>query len=319
MIRTLPIALVLLCVACGGGGDDPGPPPPPAIPDDVEATSFLGQPLKAPPLPGDVREERERQLAEAREALAADAGSVDALIWFGRRTAYLGRYREAVAIYTRGIGSMAPDPRLYRHRGHRYVSLRRLDDAIADLEHATGLIKGQPDLVEPDGLPNAQNIPTSTLQSNIWYHLGLAYYLGGDFDNALRAYRECMKVSNNPDMLSATSHWLYTTLRRLGRDLEAEKVLEPIHADMDIIENKAYHRLLLMYKGEIEPDALLAEISGDESSISFASAAYGVGNWYRQNGESDRAAEIFERIVAGGQWPAFGFIAAEAELARKTQ
>ena len=315
MKRTLPIVLVSLCVACGGGGDS-GPEPPEPIPDDVEAISFLGQPLKAPPLPDEVREEREQKLEAAREALAENADSVDALIWFGRRTAYLGRYRDAVAIYTRGIGTMAPDARLYRHRGHRYITLRRLDDAIEDLEHAAEMIEGQPDRVEPDGLPNARNVPTSTLQSNIWYHLGLAYYLEGDFNSALRAYRECEKVSVNPDMLSATSHWLYMTLRRLGRDLEAAKVLEPIHAEMDIIENDDYHRLLLMYKGEIEPEDVLAESTGDDGSISFASAVYGVGNWYLQNGETERAREIFEQIVAGGQWPAFGFIAAEAELAR---
>ena len=39
MTRTLPIVLVLLCVACGGGGD---PDPPATTPDDVEATSLLG-------------------------------------------------------------------------------------------------------------------------------------------------------------------------------------------------------------------------------------------------------------------------------------
>ena len=48
------------------------------------------------------------------------------------------------------------------------------------------------------------------------------------------------------DLLVATSHWLYMTLRRLGRDDEARQVLKPIHADMYIIENHSYHRLLLM-------------------------------------------------------------------------
>ena len=47
------------------------------------------------------------------------------------------------------------------------------------------LVAAKPDEVEPDGAPNARGIPRSTLQSNIWYHLGLAQYLAGDFDGIL--------------------------------------------------------------------------------------------------------------------------------------
>jgi hypothetical protein len=41
-----------------------------------------------------------------------------------------------------------------------------------------------------------------------------------------------------------------------------------------------------------------------------------VGNWHFYNGRAAEAEAIFRQIVAGGQWGAFGFIAAEAELAR---
>jgi hypothetical protein len=68
------------------------------------------------------------------------------------------------------------------------------------------LIANTPDQIEPDGLPNARNIPTSTLQSNIWYHLGLAHYLRHDFDRALDAYRKCLAVSKNPDGVVSASH-----------------------------------------------------------------------------------------------------------------
>lgn len=118
--------------------------------------------------------------------------------------------------------------------------MREFDRAIADLTRAAELTAGRPDAIEPDGIPNARNVPTSTLQSNIWYHLGLAHYLKGDFNRALVAYREAMRVSGNPDMLVATSHWLYMTLRRLGRATEAEAVLAPISREMAIIENDAY-------------------------------------------------------------------------------
>jgi len=178
------------------------------------------------------------------------------------------------------------------------------------------MIGGREDEVEPDGLPNAFDVPTSTLQSNIWYHLGLARYLQGDFDRALAAYRQCLGVSTNPDMLVATSHWLYMTLRRLGREAEAREVLEPIDAGMEILENHDYHRLLLMYRGETDAETLLARAEESGSGTGFASTAYGVGNWYACNGDLERARRVFGRILETDAWAAFGYIAAEADLAR---
>lgn len=290
------------------------PAPPSGGGSAVEATSLLGAPLTRPELPDETRARYEQALAEARRDYEADSNDVGAIIWLGRRTAYLGRFRDAIDIYTRGIRRHPNDARLYRHRGHRYITVRDFDRAIGDFEHAASLTAGRSDEIEPDGLPNARNIPTSTLQSNIWYHLGLAHYLKGDFDRALEAYRECMTVSTNPDMLVATSHWLYMTLRRLGRDAEAARVLEPIVRDLDVIENAAYHRLLLMYKGELPVDSLLT--SSSSATLDDVTTAYGVGNWYLYNGHGARAREIFRRITRSGNWPAFGAIAAEAELAR---
>ncbi len=66
------------------------------------------------------------------------------------------------------------------------TGIREFDRAIQDFEKAATLIEGTEDKIEPDGLPNAQNIPVSTLHTNIWYHLGLAYYLQHDLENALR-------------------------------------------------------------------------------------------------------------------------------------
>jgi tetratricopeptide (TPR) repeat protein len=267
------LACVLLLAGCAS--TIPTPPPPKMAPE--------------------VKAQREQQHA-------------DSLIWYGRRTAYLGRYLEAVNIFTDGIRQYPNDARMLRHRGHRWITLRELDKAVADLTKAAELIEGKPDEIEPDGLPNARNIPTSTLQSNIWYHLGLAHYLRGDFESALRAYRRCMLVSKNPDGVVSTSHWLYMTLRRLGRNDEAEAVLAPISTDMDVIENQSYHKLLLMYRGEIAPEELLRE--------NDAAIHYGVANWYLYNGQRDRAKELFHRIVAEKDWAAFGTIAAEADLRR---
>lgn len=279
----------------------------------VEATSFLGaQLMRQMDFPN--REQLEANLADAQAELAANPDSPDALIWVGRRQAYLWQYQDAIDTFTQGVERFPEDPRFYRHRGHRYVTVRNLDAAIADFEKAAELFAGQPDEVEPDGAPNAQNIPRSTLQFNVWYHLGLAHYLKGDFESALPAYQECMLVSDNDDSIVATADWYWMTLMRMGRTEEAAELLEIIDADMDIIENDSYLRRMLMYKGQATPESLLDTSTADDLTI--ATQGYGVGNWYLVNGDTDMARQIFERVVQGRSWSAFGYIAAEADLAR---
>jgi tetratricopeptide (TPR) repeat protein len=284
-------------------------------PRPPEATSLLGAPLHpAAPSP-----EALANLDAARKAWAENARDADTLIWFGRRAGYAQRFRDAIGIFSEGIALHPRDARMYRHRGHRYITVRQFDDAIADLAKAAALVKERPDEIEPDGQPNARGIPTSTLKTNIYYHLGLARYLKGDFAKALDAYRTCLEFSKNPDMIVATSHWLYMTSRRLGRDADARKILEPITADMDVIENGSYHKLLLLYKGETGADALLG--SAQAGGLDAVTIGYGVGNWHLYSGRRDRAMQIFRDIVEkhAGQWPAFGYIAAEAEIARATR
>ncbi len=321
-------ALVVTVVALGALACDraDAPPPPsdsaptsadlPSLPEGAQAISFVGDTLYAPEQPEDVRSVYRERLEEAEDALAAAPEDVDALIWMGRRTAYLGHYREAIEIYSNALRLHPEDPRLYRHRGHRYLTVRRLDDAIADFTRAAELVEGEEDEIEPDGLPNAINQPLSTLHFNIWYHLALAHYVQGDFEAALEAQRACLAVSTNPDLLVATTYWLYQTLVRLGRDEEAAEVMEPISEEMEIVENDAYHQLLLLFRGDRSLEDL-AGPSGTEATLQSTTTAYGIGVWHLMEGRSEEAHETWERILgATNQWPAFGYLAAEGELAR---
>jgi tetratricopeptide (TPR) repeat protein len=269
--------------------------------------------IVAPVLSENARKVYETRFAEAK-ADYEKSPTADAVIWLGRRAAYLGNYREAIRVFTEGIEKFPSDARMYRHRGHRFITLRCFDDAIRDFEKAARLVRGKADEIEPDGLPNARNTPTSTLQSNIFYHLGLAYYLKGDFKKALKAYRAAEKVSTNPDMLVATRHWLYMTLRRSGKNKEAEKSIADIRDGLDIIENDDYYKLVKVYQGKLKADDLLKETGAQADSLSNASLGYGLGNWFLYNGEREKASQIFRRIAAGNQWASFGYIAAEAEL-----
>jgi len=273
-----------------------------------------------PVLSREAVQDYQRKLTEATEKHQKTNNS-ESFIWVGRRIAYLGSYKEAISWYTLGIDKSEQvkifNPELYRHRGHRYITLRCFDDAIRDFETAARLIKGKPDSVEPDGMPNARNIPTSTLQSNIWYHLGLAYYLKGDFKKAERAYAECQKVSKNNDMLVATVYWRYMTLRRLGKAKEAKQLLDSLPKDLDVIENEDYLKLIKLNRDEERPENLLTTIRGDANTLGSASLGYGIGNYFLYNGDREKATTIFRKIVEGDQWSSFGYIAAEVELARQ--
>ena len=278
-----------------------------------EATSLTGK-LLFIPTPVANQEKLEADLAQAQKDLAAKPNDAEALIWVGRRYGYLWRFNDAIATFSKGIALHPDNPKFYRHRGHRYISIRQFARAQADFEKAAQLIKGKPDEIEPDGAPNPSGKPRSTLQFNIWYHLALAHYLQGNYPKAYDAWVECMKVSNNDDSVVATSDWMWMTLMRMNRKADATKVLERITPKMDILENTAYHRRLLMYQGLEKPDALLNTATPDPTQI--ATQGYGVANYYFVTGDQARARGVFEKIVSGAGWNAFGFIAAEADLAR---
>ena len=53
----------------------------------------------APPLTRETRRDFETKLAEARKNFET-APTADNLIWLGRRTAYVGHYKDAIRIFT---------------------------------------------------------------------------------------------------------------------------------------------------------------------------------------------------------------------------
>jgi tetratricopeptide (TPR) repeat protein len=305
------VVCILGCAACAGPqrGDS-------SVADGaarVEALSLLGRPLFAPPLAVETRERLEDDLRQARAAYDRNPDDADAIIWLGRRHAYLGQYRAAIDVFSDGILKYPDDARMYRHRGHRYITVRQFSRAVADLERAATLVEGTADEIEPDGAPNRFNIPVSTLHTNIWYHLALAHYLRHDFESALPAWQRAVQASTNDDMLVASTDWLYMTLRRLGRDDDARRVLDPVSPDMRILENDAYHRRLLMYKGLLQPDEVMP--ADTEDPVQIATYGYGLANYHLVNGDRRQAEALWRRILEGRNWAAFGYIAAESEVA----
>jgi tetratricopeptide (TPR) repeat protein len=254
----------------------------------------------------------ELQLISAKHAYDAVPKDADALIWYARRLGYLARYQEAIDVLTLGIQQHPSDARMQRHRGHRSLTLRCLDKAIADFERAAQLVEGKDDEVEPDGQPNAANIPTSTLKSNIFYHLGLAYYLQKNFAKALSAYEKCLLVSTNPDMFTATANWYYVTLRRMGKDAEAEKFLQTVDFEIPLLENEVYRKLLLLHKNKTSATMALQTAAGG-GDVQSATYLYGLYLYLHLNNYQKEAREVREMLLKGNQYASFGYIAAEME------
>jgi tetratricopeptide (TPR) repeat protein len=230
-------------------------------------------------------------VAQAEQKLVATPNDLEGLAALARAQVDVLRLRDAVNTYSRALKLTPEDPLLYRYRGHRYISLRRFDQAISDLERAARL--------------NGQRF-------DIWYHLGLAYYLKGKFAEAAVAYEKAYQVSDKDDSRIAASDWLYMSHRRQGNDLAARRALERITPDMKVAEDQMYFDRLLFYKG-LKKESEIFHARLDERQK--ATMGYGIGNWHLYNGNHSRAKEIFESVLTSKEWAAFGFIASEKELA----
>jgi len=237
-------------------------------------------------------------VAEAEKNLAADPKNVDLILALGRAQGGIWRFREAVATYTRGLELAPNDARLLVARGHRYISLRQPDKALADLKKAAG--------IDPKA-------------ASLWYHLGLAHYLRGEFGEAAAAFEKSRDEAKTDAELVGPSDWLYMSLRRAGKTAEAAKALERITPELKIEGNEnLYFSRLLLYKGvKTEADLPLPAPSDDMASeLRAGTLAYGIGNWHLYNGNAAKAREYFQRAVQSKAWAAFGFICAEKDLTR---
>ena len=284
---------------------------------EPEAFSIAGDTLYPLELSAESTQLLHNEWEKASKNYQKDTQDIDHIIWYGRRTAYLQQYQQAIKIYSLGLELYPDSSRLLRHRGHRYITIRKFDLAIKDLSSAANLIAGKPPRTEPDGLPNKLNIPLGNTHFNIYYHLGLAHFLKGDYHSAKNAYQKCLEYCNNDDLLVATLDWMYMAMHRIGDHQEADDILTRIHENMSIIENDSYYKRLLMYKGLTEPASLLkVDEDTNDKSLALATQGYGMGNWYLTQGDTSKALAIFQGVIETGNWPAFGYIAAETDLFR---
>jgi tetratricopeptide (TPR) repeat protein len=249
----------------------------------VEYTSPAGVTYRALADTGPVR--------RAEQALAADPRNVQRFITLGVAQAGPRQMREAVQTFTRALAIAPNDPMLYRWRGHRNLSVRNFDAAMADLTRGYGL---------------------DSTNYGILYHLGVLRFVRGDFNAAADAFARAQPRAPDGGELAGATDWLWMSLQRAGRGAEAAAMLA--RRPDTLPATNAYVRRLKLYRGEIGPDAVLTP--SDTGDVDVATLSFGLGNWYLVKGDTARARELFRRSIASGGWPAFGFIASEAELAR---
>jgi len=230
-------------------------------------------------------------IARAERALAADPRNVDRIIQLGVAQSGVRQFREAIESFTRGLAIAPEHPLLYRWRGHRYLSVREFDRAMADLLRGNRL---------------------DSSNYGIWYHLGIVRYARADFNGAADAFQHAQPRAPDAGELAGATDWLWMSLSRAGRGAEAQAMLDRRPDSLPV--TNAYSQRLRLYRGQIGPDNVLTP--ADTGDVAVATVSYGVGNWYLVRGDTARAREWFERSVKSGGWPAFGFIMSEVELRR---
>lgn len=305
--RSLPATAVLLAMMSAV----------PASCASSQTRSLDGRVLDAPPMDGDRRSALERDLASARQFAAASPNDEDAAIWVGRRLGYLGRYQEAIAWYSESMTRFGRTPKLLRHRGHRFITIRDFAAAESDLAEGWAAVEGMPDSVEPDGIVTPAG-PRSTLKGNIAYHLALARFCRGSLDSAAAAWRDAIRVSTNDDSSVSARYWLAVTEFEAGRAELARSALEPVRPGLEVLDNRTYLDLALALRGDIDTAALAAGGSERGTAVDRATLGFGLAMHARHlSHDEPLARQRLHDTARLPEWAAFGVIAAEALAVRQ--
>ena len=102
---------------------------------------------------------------------------------------------------------------LLRWRGHRYLSVRDFDRALADL------VRGS--TIDP------------TIYG-IWYHLGVVQFVRGAFEDTAASFAKAQLIAPYAAELAGSTDWLWMSQSRAGRSNEAKAMLDR-HLDEPVL------------------------------------------------------------------------------------
>lgn len=233
-------------------------------------------------------------VARAQQALAANPKDLNLIVALGTAQAGVRDMRGAVVTFTKGLEAHPNNALLYRWRGHRHLSLREFDAALADF---------------------ASGLKTDSTVYGIWFHLGIVKFVRGDFNGAADAFTRAQPRAPDSGELAGSTDWLWMSLSRAGKHAEAQAMLDRKPDSLKVADPEyAYVKRLRMYRGQVKPEALIT--TTDTADVQQATLNFGLGNYYIVKGDTAHAKQAFERAVRSGGWPGFGFIVSEAELKR---
>lgn len=275
-----------------------------------EGTSFGGEPLMRRAL-ADTAKAVQIEAAITGLEDQADRGEQD-YITLGQQYAAAGRYRGAIDAYGRGIEAYPNSFKLLRHRAHRYISVRELENAKHDLDRALALVDVADPATPEYRLSGEQN---ETYLHWIWYHIGLYHYLNGDYSQAAEAYQHCVDTAIGSSALIGATDWQYNAYQKAGNSAAAAAALERVSADIDADQSHVYFKRVMLYKGELEPSDILDATKAADWSGADATIAYGVASWYRYQGNDAAAQILLEQILATPFWNAWAYVVSDKELA----
>ena len=284
-------------------------------PLSAQALSLLGDTLWSVPISPDEGQRRVQLLLTARREQAEKPQNMNAALLLARRTAGLGRLREAIGLYTKAMDLDFMDPRPYRRRGELFLTIREFDLAVKDLQ-AAGQYALSDTSHEFNDLPDGSGLRSSTLRYGIQFNLGMAYYLRGDFVRASQVFTESLKSASTVDDVINTLLWQFFTSRRLDRIPEATQVLAVVDRNAHVATREPEHRLLLAYRGDVSLDSLLRAMGAEPGLLDDALYGYGIGFALLMRDRSEEAELAFEQVRLLPDWTVLPYIAAEAELAR---
>lgn len=277
-------------------------------PNEPEAISFSGKPLYA-------KQVEPLALAKSDSSINAirnkEKLTEDDFVEIGKHYVATNRYKLAISNYTEGLEKFPTSYKLLRNRGHRYITVRKLKEAIRDLEKAAELIPAVGEEMEY-GLDGK---PTATVRHQIFYHIGVYQFLKKDYIKASSAFEKALAAADNTKNAVGASDWLYNCYMRIGRKDKADELLKPITPDYVEDKDQAYFRRVLFYKNLIEADELIdITMPVEKMSIQDVTKLYGLANWYKYQGNSEKSKELYAIILKSDGWPGFAYAAAEKEM-----
>lgn len=238
----------------------------------------------------------------------------DDFIGLGNAYASIYRFRDAIKVYTDGLSKYPDSYKLLQFRAHRQLSIREADGTLADVEKALTYMN---DTTAKELELQADGTVKGSYEYWIYYHMGLASLLKDNYDDAISAFKNCVRSSVTQSNKAGATYWLYNSYLKAGQNQKAEELINEFVLDKPIDATPSYTARLLMLNGKIAPEELLdieAENNSSDWGKKEVSMAYDVANWYIMQGEVEKGMAIHRKTLESPHWNAWAYLMTEKEL-----